>query len=168
MCGSRTAAALRASCEFGRREPLFDQRTPRSVESRAGLQAVTICPLQDHTIDERRAEVDRLRRPPRAGDLYVFCSDAANSLRVKARALGEGFAILERWLGDFDALFLRRDRADPLVVLPRRRWARLLSGMARLDGSTARAAGLSGLLADVDEVPPARVYTFVDVNELRV
>jgi hypothetical protein len=31
---------------------------------------------------------------------------------------GAGFATLERWLGDADALFLRRYRADPLVVLP--------------------------------------------------
>jgi hypothetical protein len=35
---------------------------------------------------------------------------------VKARASGEGFTTLERWLGDADALFLRCDRADPLVV----------------------------------------------------
>jgi hypothetical protein len=37
---------------------------------------------------------------------------------VKARANGESFATLERWLGDADALFLRRDRASPIVVLP--------------------------------------------------
>jgi hypothetical protein len=36
------------------------------------------------------------------------------------------FALLERWLGDADMLFLRRDRAEPLVVLPWRVWARLL------------------------------------------
>jgi hypothetical protein len=50
---------------------------------------------------------------------------------VKARASGEGFATLERWLGDADALFLRRDRAPPLVVLPWQTWARLVPGMAR-------------------------------------
>jgi hypothetical protein len=38
----------------------------------------------------------------------------------------KGFALLERWLGDADMLFLRRDRAEPLVVLPWRVWARLL------------------------------------------
>jgi Holliday junction resolvase len=52
-------------------------------------------------------------------DLYVFGPDAAPLVcEVKARASGEGFATLERWLGDADALFLRRDRAEPLVVLP--------------------------------------------------
>jgi hypothetical protein len=65
-------------------------------------------------------------------DLYVFGPDAAPiACEVKSRASGEGFATLERWLGDADALFLRRDRADPLVVLPWQTWARLVPGMAR-------------------------------------
>jgi Holliday junction resolvase len=52
-----------------------------------------------------------------AGDLVV-----AGRLRgeVKARKDGAGFATLERWLGDNDLLFLRRNRAEPLVVMP---WA---------------------------------------------
>lgn len=45
---------------------------------------------------------------------------------VKARASGSGFTLLERWLGDFDVLFLRRDRALPLVLLPWSTWARLM------------------------------------------
>jgi Holliday junction resolvase len=47
---------------------------------------------------------------------------------VKARASGEGFVTLERWLGENDALFLVRDRAKPLVVLPWDRWAELVKG----------------------------------------
>jgi len=39
---------------------------------------------------------------------------------VKARAGGEGFRTLERWLSDKDLLFLRRDYAEPLVLMP---WA---------------------------------------------
>ena len=45
---------------------------------------------------------------------------------VKARKNGKGFATLERWLGDNDILFLRRDRADPMVVLPWRTYEKLL------------------------------------------
>jgi hypothetical protein len=33
---------------------------------------------------------------------------------------------LERWLGDYDLLVLRRDHTDPLVLLPWRTWAVLL------------------------------------------
>lgn len=45
---------------------------------------------------------------------------------VKARASGSGFVTLERWLGENDLIFLRRDRAAPLVVLPWETYARLV------------------------------------------
>ena len=36
---------------------------------------------------------------------------------VKARKNGGGFTQLERWMGDADALILRRDRQQPMVCL---------------------------------------------------
>jgi hypothetical protein len=45
---------------------------------------------------------------------------------VKGRASGDGWKLLVRWLGDNDVLFLRRDRALPLVLLPWPTWARLM------------------------------------------
>ena len=52
-------------------------------------------------------------------DLYPFGRDAAPLVaEVKARGNGSGFTLLEKWLGEHQVLFLRRDRADPLVVLP--------------------------------------------------
>ena len=45
---------------------------------------------------------------------------------VKSRRDGEGFATVERWLSDYDALFLRRNNSEPLVVLPWRVWRSLL------------------------------------------
>ena len=60
-------------------------------------------------------------------DIYVSGRDAgALVAEVKARASGEGFVTLERWLGENDALFLVRDRADPLICLPWRTWQLLL------------------------------------------
>lgn len=60
-------------------------------------------------------------------DVYARGKDEAPFVcEVKARASGEGFATLERWLGEADALFLVRDRAPPLVVLPWTRWAELI------------------------------------------
>jgi len=38
---------------------------------------------------------------------------------------------LERWLGENDLLFLRRDHAEPLVLLPWRVWAALLAKVRR-------------------------------------
>ena len=49
-----------------------------------------------------------------SGDLVI---DGRYRAEVKARGDGAGFRTLERWLGDHDLLFLRRDRQRPLVVM---------------------------------------------------
>jgi hypothetical protein len=65
-------------------------------------------------------------------DVYALGREAAPLVaEVKARANGAGFTTLERWLGEFDALFLRRNHADALVVLPWRVWADLLGKVRR-------------------------------------
>jgi hypothetical protein len=61
-------------------------------------------------------------------DVYAFGADQAPIVaEVKGRKDGDGFITLERSLGDYDALFLRRNHAEPLVVLPWRLWVRLLT-----------------------------------------
>jgi Holliday junction resolvase len=61
-------------------------------------------------------------------DIYPFGKETAPLVaEVKARKGGQGFAQLERWLGTYDLLFLRRNHADPLVVMPWRVWAVMLS-----------------------------------------
>jgi hypothetical protein len=65
-------------------------------------------------------------------DLYLFGRDAAPSVaEVKARKNGSGFTQLEKWLGDYQVLFLRRNHADPLVVLPWSTWAAMLEKVRR-------------------------------------
>ena len=60
-------------------------------------------------------------------DVYPMGPDQAPFVcEVKARAGGEGFKTLERWLGEGDALFLIRDRTTPLVMLPWARWEQIL------------------------------------------
>jgi Holliday junction resolvase len=60
-------------------------------------------------------------------DVYLFGREEAPAVaEVKARRNGAGFTTIEGWLAEFDALFLRRNHADPLIVLPWRTWARLL------------------------------------------
>lgn len=70
-------------------------------------------------------------------DVYALGRDAAPLVcEVKARKVhagdsnpSGGFKTIERWLSDADALFLKRDREEPLVVLPWRTWARLLRAL---------------------------------------
>lgn len=52
---------------------------------------------------------------------------AGKRVEVKARANGEGFATLERWKGEADALVLWRDRAEPQVLISLSDWLRLLA-----------------------------------------
>jgi Holliday junction resolvase len=65
-------------------------------------------------------------------DVYALGKDEAPLVcEVKSRKTGEGFTTLERWLGEFDALFLKRNRGEPMVVLPWRVWAQLLGKVRR-------------------------------------
>jgi len=65
-------------------------------------------------------------------ELYLFGRDAAPLVaEVKSRKTGSGFTLLEKWLGNYGALFLRRNRADPLVVLPWSTWVTLLEKARR-------------------------------------
>jgi Holliday junction resolvase len=60
-------------------------------------------------------------------DIYFRGKDEAPLVaEVKGRKSGEGFRQLERWLAENDALFLRRNNAEPLVVLPWRTWVKLI------------------------------------------
>ena len=62
------------------------------------------------------------------GDVQIL--DGEFVAEVKARANGEGFKTLERWLAGNDMLFLRRDRQSPLVVLPWDVYERLMKSFS--------------------------------------
>jgi hypothetical protein len=60
-------------------------------------------------------------------DIYLLGRNVAPLVaEVKSRKDGAGFATLERWLGDLDLLFLRRNHGEPIVCLPWRSWARIV------------------------------------------
>lgn len=63
------------------------------------------------------------------GDIIVQSHNGEElRLEVKSRRGGSGFRVLEGWLGDNDALLLKRDRAAPMVVLSWDAWLELLRG----------------------------------------
>jgi hypothetical protein len=52
-------------------------------------------------------------------EIYVFGTDEAPLVaEVKLRRFGAGFVTLEKWLREHDYLFLRRNSAEPMVLLP--------------------------------------------------
>jgi|SRR5215472_10163996 len=61
-------------------------------------------------------------------DIYVNGPDEPPFVaEVKSRRQGRGFVQLESWLGEYDALFLKRNKVDPLVVIPWRIWTILIN-----------------------------------------
>jgi Holliday junction resolvase len=51
-----------------------------------------------------------------AGDILVKLLSVG--LRVEAKARGNGFGRLYRWLAGADLLIVKQDRAEPLVIVP--------------------------------------------------
>jgi Holliday junction resolvase len=65
-------------------------------------------------------------------DVYLFGQGEAPIVaEVKSRKSGGGFVTIETWLNEFDALFLRRNNTDPIVVLPWRMWQRIANELIR-------------------------------------
>jgi Holliday junction resolvase len=65
-------------------------------------------------------------------DIYAFGTDEGPLVaEVKSRRSGAGFVTLEKWLGEYDCLFLRRNSAEPMVLLPWRVWVALLARVRR-------------------------------------
>jgi Holliday junction resolvase len=99
--------------------------------------------IEREVVDAHRALGIHAERYPLSGasrfrgsghdvDIYALGPDEAPlTTEVKGRRSGAGFVTIETWLGEYDALFLRRNNADPLVVLPWRVWARLLERVRR-------------------------------------
>ncbi len=59
-----------------------------------------------------------------SGDVVI---DHGLRAEVKARSGGSGFQTLERWMGDNDLLFLRRDRSEPMVAMPWTTYQKLIT-----------------------------------------
>lgn len=61
-----------------------------------------------------------------AGDIRFAMEGEPSVAEVKCRA--NGFAQLYSWLGDHDAVFVKRDRSEPLAVIPMATFIRLIGG----------------------------------------
>lgn len=80
-------------------------------------------------------EAERVPLSGAAGGSYTGDLVIAKTWRaeVKARKGGAGFKVIEGWLGDNDLLFLRRDRAEPLALLPWKTYQALMETWARVE-----------------------------------
>ena len=136
----RTAVGAVVASSGGPRRPGAKERAKvmGASERRKGMRI-------EHEIVNRHREIGiHAERYPLSGstrfrgsghdiDIYALGRDDAPLVsEVKGRKSGAGFTTLERWLDDYDALFLRRDGQEPLVVVPWRIWVRLLHGTQKI------------------------------------
>lgn len=88
-------------------------------------------------------------------DVYTFGTDEdALVAEIKGRRDGAGFTLLDKWLGDKNLLFLRKDRARPGVYMPWETYARLVEEIVRCRQELKRplrAATLEKLVAAGDD-----------------
>ena len=87
-------------------------------------------------------------------DLYVRGPEPLKA-EVKARGQGSGFRTLERWLGSNDVLFLIRDRATPLVVVPLHVWLEIVHlSAAHAEPDAERGRAHRARQAEEGPLPP--------------
>ena len=78
-------------------------------------------------------------------DIYPWGKSRVKlSAEVKARGNGAGFTLLERWLANHDCLFLRKNNAKPMVLVPWHIWAHLMKDHGDANRSTNTQPGLNG------------------------
>ena len=98
--------------------------------------------IEREIVDRHKALGIRAERYPLSGasrfrgsghdvDVHALGPDEGPFVtEVKGRKNGAGFVTLEKWLGEYDCLFLRRNSAEAMVLLPWRVWAALLARCA--------------------------------------
>jgi Holliday junction resolvase len=97
-------------------------RAPRQKGDRFERSIIRL--LQDRGIGAERVPLSGSAGGKYSGDRSVpFCG---RDLIVEAKSRGSGFRQLYRWLEGRDALVVRADRCDALVVLPLRLAAQIL------------------------------------------
>lgn len=71
------------------------------------------------------------------GDIHLWPGEEQIVAEVKARKNGEGFTVIERWLGDGDndLLFLKRNNRKPLVVMEYATFVGLVKGVKNANGN---------------------------------
>lgn len=103
--------------------------------------------------------------PDLAGDVKAGFTVAGREVTIQAKARQNGFAELYKWLADpnIDLLYLRRDRAAPLVCMDFRTFAYFLS----LVPQEERLPKVTDRLADLKRVAASSTYAAAALQRLQ-
>lgn len=67
-----------------------------------------------------------------AGDVQVQWEGETLVTEIKGRKKGAGFKVIEGWLGNKDFLLLKRNRKEPLCVMPWKTLIKLMRGELKI------------------------------------
>jgi len=100
-------------------------------------------------------------------DIYPHGRAAPLVAEVKARKGGTGFTVIEKWLGDYDCLFLRKNQEpQPIVVIPWRVWSELIGGKdAQAQRTSADGVGAGIAAGGAGAAPQKVTLRFSDGDE---
>jgi len=100
-------------------------------------------------------------------DIYPVGRDAPLVAEVKARKAGNGFTMLDKWLGDYDCLFLRKNQEpQPTVVMPWRTYIELIGGKDATSKRPPKDGTRPGIPPGSPSPPPEKVtLRFSDGDE---
>lgn len=87
------------------------------------VERLLVNKLKEAGLDAQRVPLSGACQGDFAGDIQIKLENQTLLVEVKARKNGQGFKVLEGWLGDNDMLFLKRDNQEPLVTL---KWETLI------------------------------------------
>ena len=99
----------------------------KSYAKGARVEREMVKKFQDAGIEAERVPLSGAAGGSYKGDLVIKGQYRAE---VKARKGGAGFAMIDRWLSDMDVLIVKRDRQEPMVVMPFDAYAELIAGKA--------------------------------------
>ena len=106
------ATTPRASRPGGARHRRKSDRVEREIVDRHKAVGV-------HAECYSLSSASRFRGAGHDVGVHVFGNDEAPIVtEVKSRKNGAGFTTLEKWLGEYDGRFRRRNGSDPLVLVP--------------------------------------------------
>ncbi len=91
------------------------------------IERETVNALRELGIDAKRVPLSGAH-PDLPGDITINLVNVLLTGEIKARKNGNGFAVIESWLGERDFLVLRRNHAEPLIVISWKTFCDFLKG----------------------------------------
>ena len=86
--------------------------------------------LKELGVDAERVPLSGAAGGSFGGDITISADDPIGKLvaEVKARKNGSGFKTIEKWMGDYDLIFLKKNNQKPIVIMNWELFSKFIAG----------------------------------------